>query len=138
MKQFKVYDFDSKNAIVEYINNLDLNKSYSVKITNKRETRTLSQNRLYWLYISCISEHTGYEKNELHDYLRGLFLEKEATKIFNEIQVKLTSTTSLDTKLMKNYIDKIIVWASTELQITLPDQNDRYFESFYEQYKNYI
>lgn len=137
-KEFKIYDDTTLNEVVLFLQKLDLTKSFKVKITQKREVRTLDQNRLYWLYMNCIADETGYTPNEIHDYLRGLFLPKEARNVFNDIQINLTSTTTLDTKQMTDYINRIIVWAVSELQITLPDPKDKYFEAFYEQYKNYI
>ena len=38
---------------------------------------------------------------------------------------------------MKNYLDKIQVFVATELAVTLPDPEDRYFEEFLSQYERF-
>ena len=62
----------------------------------------------------------------------------EVVYIFGHEIYKGKTTTNRDTKEFTDYIEKIVRYCATELQIALPDPSDRYFEQFFEQYKHFI
>lgn len=109
-----------------------------VRIEIARKKRSNCQNSLMWLWLTCIEQETGTDKNELHIYFCKKFLPIIERKIFNEIIYDRTSTTTLDTLGFKHYLDKIQSFAATELAITLPDPEDLAFANFYETYKDLI
>ena len=55
----------------DYLEKL-IEKGAKVELTEKKESRTIDQNALYWLWLSAISQDIGYEKEEekLKQYLR--------------------------------------------------------------------
>ena len=130
----------SKNKTVEAFEYLEtlFEQEKDVRIEIFRKSRTLRQNRLYWLFIACIEQETGNDKEYLHIYFCKKFLPIIEKKIFNEIIYDRTSTTSLDTLGFKYFLDKIQGFASTELNITLPNPDDLHFKEFEEHYKNYL
>lgn len=134
--KFKINKQADKAAITSYIEKLPDGKRYTVDITLKREKRTLSQNALYWLWITCIADETGNEKDILHDEFGKLYLPKRSGNFFGEHVEKAVSTTSLDTKQFTEYLNKIQVFVTSELGIILPNPEDLAFESFYETYKD--
>lgn len=136
--QFKFRDKPTKDAVHAYIDKCADGAEYEVSIKRFFKKRSVPQNRLYWLYVSCIMDETGNDRDTIHNELREMFLPVR----FGELGIKqtknLTSTTTLNTKQFKEYTDRIIAWAASELGIALPDPEDQYFEQFYEQYRDYI
>lgn len=137
--RFRFHDDKSKQALRAYIDKCPQGREYEAVITMRVKRRTLSQNRLYWLYIACIMDETGENDREaLHNYLRRKFLPVHRIMIGSEEAEKLTSTTELNTGQFTRYIDSIVVWAASELGIALPDPEDLHFEQFCEQYKHWL
>ena len=121
-----------------YIDALPDGKTFEVEIKKKREIRTLPQNRLYWLWLSCIMYETGNDKSDLHKFFSEKYLPKNIAEVFGEQIYKTVSTTILDTKQFTDYLDRVQQFANTELGIVLPVPDDLHFQEFYEQYKNFI
>ena len=132
---FKLRRGNNKEKAVKAIRELDDNESYDVRITKKRWKRSISQNNLYWLWVTCIEHETGNDRNDLHEFFKARFLGFEEIKVLQYTVTRVISTTSKDTKRFKEYLDKIQLFASIELGIELPDPNDKYWSDFYETYK---
>ena len=94
----------------------------------KRSIRTISQHRLYWLWVTCIEQETGNDKETLHEYFKQEFLGRQSVQIFNTEVYPLRSTTGLNTKEFTDYLNKIQVFASSELGIVLPNPIDLQFQ----------
>lgn len=136
--EFRIINDSDRQAVKDYIDALPSGKIYTAVIVRKQAKRTLSQNRLYWLYIACICQETGNDKDTIHEFLRGKFLGIEERTIGNEQVTSIKSTKGLNTVQFGNYIDRIVTWAAMELGVVLPDPKESYFEQFYEAYKNFI
>jgi hypothetical protein len=138
--EFKIKTETDKGGVKQYIDKLDLEhgKTYHVGITVKRATRSISQNSLYWLWLTCIRQETGNDKETLHEYFKQEFLGRRTVEIFNTEVYPLRSTTGLNTKEFTDYLDKIKVFAGTELGIILPLPEDLCFKAFYERYKDFL
>jgi len=135
----KILKFRDKQAVIDYIERLPDDKQYIVDIKVKRKRRTIDQNRLYWLWLSCIMDETGQHKDELHEFFKQHFLGVTETWCFNKYQVFVpSSTTKLDTLEMTHYLERIQQFALTDLGIVLPNPQDKFWEEFYSRYKNYI
>ena len=136
---FKIRTETDKKAVCEYIGKLDISRrQYTVKVAKKAEIRTLSQNRLYYLWLNCISAETGNEVELLHEYCKQKFLGVQYRIIYGEEVARPITTTDLNTEQFKAYLDKIQQWASSEQGIILPDPEDMYFAQFVEKYSNEI
>jgi len=84
--------------------------------------------------LTCIAYETGHDKHEVHEYFKKLYLQPvEVVMFYGEI-VQFWSTRNLNTIQFKHYLDKIQVFAATELAITLPDPDDHHWETFYKYY----
>ena len=135
---FKINSPESKEAAKSYIDKLPIDKMFEVNVTKRKEIRSLPQNKLYWLWIGCISAETGNDKKDLHEYFSDSFLPIENFTVFGIKFERSTSTTKLDSKQFTYYLDRIQQFASSELGLILPDPKDLYFAQFYEQYKDFI
>lgn len=100
----------------EYAKNLKWDISIEIKKYYKK--RTNPQNRYYWgVIIEIMSKHFWYTPEELHQHLTYLFL-------VNHHDETVKSTSILTTVEFNEYIEKIIVMASSEFGIILPDPCD--------------
>ena len=86
------------------------------------EKRSLSQNALYWSWLSIIARETGNDKEDLHFYFRQKF---NLTTIFIGFDVVEVgkSTRNLTTQEFTEYLDKVKQFALNELDINLPEPN---------------
>lgn len=136
----KIKTENDKKAVKQVIDRLDLtvSKTYHISISVKRGIRTISQNGLYWLWVTCIVQETGNDKKTIHEYFKQEFLGWEIKEVFGTEVTQLRSTTSLNTKQFADFLNKVEVFASTELEITLPRPEDVKFKEFYDHYKDYL
>lgn len=86
--------------------------------------RSLNQNRYYWgVIIEMISDETGHTPDEIHAFVKGMFLKKWIT--FKEKEIEITrSTTELDKAEFEDYAEKVRRWATTELNMNIPLPNE--------------
>jgi len=122
-----------RNMVIAQIQRLDLSKNYSIDINEKKRVRSISQNRLYRLWLCCIAFETGNDADQLHEFFKEKYLEPEFIEVFKTV-VKRYTTTNLNTIQFKYYLDKIQFFTSTELSITLPLPKDQYWDEFYSFY----
>lgn len=134
MKRKLITELD-REMVIAQIKRLDLSKTYTVEITEKRVKRTISQNSLYWLWLTCIEHETGNNRNDLHEFFKSMFIIPESRFIFDR-SVEVRTTTNLDTAKFKQLLDQVQIFASTELAITLPDPDDLRWEDFYSYYSD--
>ena len=136
---FTIKTEQDRQAVIEYVSKLDITRrEYEAKIVKKTEKRTLAQNRLYYLWLNCISAETGNEVEDLHEYLKRTFLGTRYRIIYGEGITTSFSTTDLSTEQFTEYLEKVQRWANVEQGIILPNPEDMYFAQFAEKYKNYL
>lgn len=136
---FAIRTEQDRQAVIDYVGKLDITKrEYEAKIVKKTEKRTLAQNRLYYLWLNCISAETGNEVEDLHEYLKRTFLGTRYRIIYGEGITTSFSTTDLSMEQFTEYLEKVQRWANVEQGIILPNPEDMYFAQFAEKYKNYL
>lgn len=105
------------------------NGEYRLLLEKATKRRTVDQNRLLWLWLTCISDETGNTPQELHDIYCTMFLTKTALFCGETIPVT-TGTSGLNTAEFGAFLDRIQAHAQTELGITLPSPEDATFSDF--------
>jgi hypothetical protein len=125
----------TKQAVKDYIERLNLSKIWTVDISRKTESRTISQNKLYWLWLTCVEQETGNDKELLHLYFKNKYLPKKEIVLIDEVIELPGSTTGLTTEQFSRYLEKINIFAGSELAIELPHPEDLIFDAFYDSYK---
>ena len=124
----------SLDTDLEFLFSTLRNGRYIISVKRASERRTIAQNDLMWSWFSCIEEETGTAKNDVYMYYCKKFLCKVVS--VGERMEKIYQTSSmLNTVQMADFLKKIQADAATELGITLPIPEDRYFEDFYNKYK---
>lgn len=102
---------------------LDKSRRWRVIIEPYTRKRTTNQNNLYWSWMSLIADETGNDKDDVHEFLLAKFCPTKSITVVEE-EVTRESTKLLNTVEMKDYMDKVMAWAATTLNITLPLPED--------------
>jgi hypothetical protein len=137
MKDYKV-NIQSLGGLIDLLNGLfksNPDKSYRVKIVEWRESRSLSQNSLYWKWLSEINEQNPLKVVNSKD--KGAELWHEVFKKFycpksiitdGKTDMVIVSTKLLDTGQMHHYLTQIEHWAMNRgFRLTIPI-NSEYME----------
>lgn len=109
-----------------------------ISVTIWKPNRSNRANRYYWLCLTTISDHTGYTPNQIHEYFKKMFLEKNLIEVFGEYINDLPSTATLNSSEFSNYMQQIIVYSHTEIEVILPDPADYNLKRIAEFYKEQI
>ena len=142
----KTIRFIKKDGEIQYkqnvLNNLEnalgtiANGNYLLSIKKEVKKRTIDQNALFWLWMECISQETGTDKNDIHDYYCMLFLRRTAP-INGDERVIISGTSKLNTAQFTDFLNKVQADAASEFGIKLPLPEDLYFEEFKNEYGRY-
>jgi hypothetical protein len=130
IRRGKLYLTD-RAAFDENLRTLKDGTSIELEVYQLRATRSHSQNKGYWgVIIEALSQHTGYAPEELHELMKAKFLPKTFgfAKANGDIVGEYViggSTRKLDTKEFGEYMERIKEWAASELDVYIPDFNDR-------------
>ena len=139
--------FTKKDGEIQYnqnlLNNLEntlntiMNGNYILLIQKEIKNRTYPQNKLFWLWMSCLSRETGTDAQDIHDYYCMLFLRRTAL-INGEERVITSGTSKLNTVQFTDFLNKIQADTASEFGIKLPNPDDLHFEAFKAEYEQYI
>lgn len=92
-------------------------------IPKKKETRSDRQNRYYWgVVLKTIGDDLGYSTDEVHQLMQRQFLKYE-----KDGNLFVRSTTTLNTKEMEDYLERIRRFSLIELGILIPLPNETEF-----------
>lgn len=87
-----------------------------------KKERSLGQNKRLWKIYTYIAEDSGHSTEEIHSALKELFLPKVFVKM-GEKELQVTkSTTTLSTKEMCDYSDRVVAFAG-EMGIVVPNED---------------
>ena len=116
-----------------YVFSLLANGKYTITIKRANEKRSIPQNDLMWMWLTCIERETGTPKDDVYMYYCKKFLMK-TIQVGNKMERIYNTSSKLNMEQMTEFLNKIQVDALTELGITLPKPEDRFFEEFYTQF----
>ena len=120
----------SKQKAIEAIQRLDESKVWVLDIVEKKSKRSITQNALYWAWLTVIEDSTGNDKEDLHEYFKQKLLGYEISEVLNETIERLKTTTKLNTKTFTDYLEGIRVFAAVELGIRLVTPQEEAWENF--------
>lgn len=108
----KIFEQKFKDKIIK------LNGKYAIlELKNFYKKRSDNQNQYYWgVVLDLISEDTGNDPEDLHTTFKSMFLVDRTGKI-----PVVKSTTKLTTVEFNEYIDKVVLFASQELNLEIPE-----------------
>lgn len=117
-----------------YLFSLLQNGTYTITVKRQSEKRSIAQNDLMWMWMQCIENETGTPKDEVYMYYCKKFLMRTVSIGERMERIYMTSS-KLNTEQMTAFLNQIQADAASELGITLPTPQDRYFEQFYQDYR---
>lgn len=108
------------------ISTLDLRKPYVVTIEEYHPQRSLDQNAfLHAVPLRLLSDATGFETEEMKDYLLGEAFGWDESEVFGrKVTRPLRRSSSLSTKEFTWFLEWIEQWAMNRLGILIPRPNE--------------
>ena len=83
--------------------------------------RSQNENRYYWgVVIALLAEHCGYTPEEMHEALKFAMLRTHEDGPLPSVK----STAQLSTTEFEDYLERIRIWAATELGVVVPLPNE--------------
>ena len=103
-------------------------KTVVITVGEQKKRRSLNLNSYYWaVVVKLLSEETGYDKDEMHEVLKSMFLRTRYQ--IKGVWVDSTKpTTKLTHKEMSEFIEEVKRFASTTLGVYIPDPNEVEYE----------
>ena len=117
-----------------YLFSLLQNGTYTITVKRQSEKRSIAQIDLMWMWMQCIENETGTPKDEVYMYYCKKFLMRTVSIGERMERIYMTSS-KLNSEQMTAFLNQIQADAASELGITLPTPQDRYFEQFYQDYR---
>ena len=105
------------------------NGGYTLTITKVVKRRSLSQNRLMWMWFRCLEDGTGVV-NCFQKILGREFVTPDG-----EIERLQGHTSTLNTAQMTDFLNKVQADAATEWGVTLPLPEDVGYDEFRMQFE---
>lgn len=110
------------------------NGTYSITVKKVQEKRSIAQNDLMWMWMTCIQNETDTPKDEVYMYYCKKFLMR-TVKVGEKMERIYMTTSKLNTEQMTEFLNKVQADALSELGIRLPTPQDKFWEAFYQDYK---
>ena len=102
-------------------------------IDERKKTRSLAQNKLYWAWLTILSDYTGYYNLEhLRRLLQKKFLGMEHdfwNQAGTEHITEVKGTSKLTVKQFRDFLEKVETYSNVELGCTLPNEDDLYWQA---------
>jgi hypothetical protein len=115
------------------------NGRHELVLREKRKKRSVAQNRLMWLWFTCIEVEVGQPKQDIHDYYCMKYLRNEiANPATGEVIAVPGHTSELTTQAFTRFLNQVQSDAAAELGITLPSPDDEAYADFEDTYKPYL
>tara|TARA_R110002074_G_scaffold19449_1_gene61876 strand:+ start:396 stop:776 length:381 start_codon:yes stop_codon:yes gene_type:complete len=124
MKHFgKVYQsqlkLNNKRLFIDSLKHLE-GKEIEIRIRERSANRSKEQNSLYWIWIDILSKEIGYTKEEMHTLIKYKFLKRNIVDDNGVESETIKSTTTLTTKEFTAFMDEVLFWSNSTLNINLP------------------
>lgn len=110
------------------------NGTYSITVKKVQEKRSIAQNDLMWMWMTCIQNETDTPKDEVYMYYCKKFLMR-TVKVGEKMERIYMTTSKLNTEQMTEFLNKVQADALSELGIRLPTPQDKFWEEFYQDYR---
>lgn len=91
-----------------------------VVLKKPRKPRSINENNYYWaVVVQMISDETGFTPEEAHEAMKWMFLRKQVGNLFTT-----RSTAILSTIEFEDFVERVRIWAQTDLNLKIPLPNE--------------
>lgn len=99
---------------------------YEIEVRREKQTRSERLNRYYWaVVVKAISEWSGYEVEDVHEFLKLTFNSKILLNVQTGEETKIgASTKHLATEDFLDFLRRCKQWAA-EQGLYIPDPNEQ-------------
>lgn len=104
---------------IDWLNKIPVDEVMELRLRPYKPTRSQQANRRYFKIISLIAEHTGHDKDELHEALKMKFLGRTGLELEGYLYEVPVSSAKLTTKQFAEYMEQCEAWMVTTLGIWL-------------------
>jgi len=127
----------SVGRVCAALEDLEHNKSWRIEVSQEKSERSMAQNAyLFGVVYKLIAERTGYEAEDLHDYLLGKHFGTKLKRVpkskYNpdgriEVPVRTTTTNEhgrrsvLGKTAFSEYVEFVRRFAAEKLGLVIPD-----------------
>lgn len=117
-----------REQAIRWLEKMPLRK-YSIRITDRKSSRSLAQNSLLWVWIKVIAKETGHTEREIHDLVVDQFSPVTVGEVMGKIVVRQRGTSDLNMQEFTDLLNRVEAWAAGDLGIALPQPEDQYYEA---------
>lgn len=97
----------------------------SVTVRFSGPKRSLRQNKFLWgVAYQLIADHTGMSCEDIHDWCKSEFLPRRFITLGGKEKEIRKSSADLDTREFGEFLERIRVWAGTDLGVVIPLPNE--------------
>lgn len=108
-----------RDRAAQWLAKIPVDEVIELSLKPYKPTRSQQQNSRYWLIITKISDHTGHDKNELHEMFKNRFLGMQTTEIAGETITHQRSSAKLKVAEFQEYMERVEAWMVETLGIWL-------------------
>ena len=115
--------FDNRDIFDLWIGQFE-GKEVKLTVQQRRDARSLQANKYLWgVVYEAVSDTTGFTTEEIHEIFKKKFL--SYTRKYKGKSYRFTkSTTKLNNLEFSEYIEKIKIFASSELSCVIPEAGE--------------
>ena len=108
-----------------------------LKLEKKASQRSISQNKLMWLWFEAIAQEFTEASEEYYsrDAVKEYFCRKFRPLRMPDGEIVGGSTSNMTTEEMTEFLDKVQAYAATTWGITLMNPEDKMFDQWRNQYE---
>ena len=115
-----IIDTPSKrDRAVKWLAHIPVDEVMELSLRPYKPTRSQIQNARYWAIVTKISEHTGHDKDELHEMLKMRFLGTQTSELEGETITHQRSSARLKVKEFAEYMERCEAWMVETLGVWL-------------------
>ncbi len=118
-QRLKLQDPDSFKSLIISLDG----KEVELTLGKKKDNRTLDQNALLWAINTLIANELGWEKEDLHAYLKERFAPKRKITVKGTETIIPKGTSQFTKEEFSEYIERIKRFAAIEMGIVIPDSD---------------
>ena len=108
-----------RDRAAAWLGKIPCDEVYELSLRPYKPTRSQQQNARYWLLLTKIAEHTGHDKDELHEMFKVKFLGTMERELAGEKITAIRSSARLKVREFRDYMEQVEHWAIETLGVWL-------------------